>query len=444
MIKVLLLDFDGVVADCDTLHDTAFYQALDSIANITLTEVEKHNLRALTSVTKVQNLSFKYNIDEQKKQEILNTKDRIKQDIITQTNYKCIHFCPYIYDVFAYCKEHKIRLGLVSNSRRWLLDTILTQLDHTFEHIISNEDIDYPKPDPDAYLKALQLFDVKLSEVLAVEDSPPGIESAKRAGIKTIGVTSHKGLTASLIHEYVSGKQIRDDLYPMHDVQLVIPAAGRGTRFAPLKVPKPFAPINGVPMIEAVYNNIGLDCDTHIILRKDIGDFAKKLSFNNIHYLPYVTCGTVSSMQWIRSHLDMNKPLIIANCDQMIKYDSKVFYKALIQKLDGAILTFRATDKKWSYAKVDNQGYVTEVKEKEPISDLATVGIYFWTKAQYFFDDADVMMENNDTVNNEFYTCPTYNYSIKQGRKIKTFDVDEMIGLGTYEDYTAHINNIAS
>ena len=41
MIKVLLLDFDGVVADCDTLHDTAFYQALDSIANITLTEVEK-------------------------------------------------------------------------------------------------------------------------------------------------------------------------------------------------------------------------------------------------------------------------------------------------------------------------------------------------------------------------------------------------------------------
>ena len=128
----------------------------------------------------------------------------------------------------------------------------------------------------------------------------------------------------------------------------------------------------------------------------------------------------------------------------MIKYDSKVFYKALIQKLDGAILTFRATDKKWSYAKVDNQGYVTEVKEKEPISDLATVGIYFWTKAQYFFDDADVMMENNDTVNNEFYTCPTYNYSIKQGRKIKTFDVEEMIGLGTYEDYTAHINNIAS
>ena len=136
----------------------------------------------------------------------------------------------------------------------------------------------------------------------------------------------------------------------------------------------------------------------------------------------------------------MSKPLIIANCDQMIKYDSKVFYKAMIQKLDGAILTFRASHEKWSFAKVDNQGYVTEVAEKVPISDLATVGIYFWTKAHFFFDDADEMMENNDTVNNEFYTCPTYNYSIKRGRKIKTFDVDEMIGLGTYEDYIDFAN----
>ena len=62
---------------------------------------------------------------------------------------------------------------------------------------------------------------------------------------------------------------------------------------------------------------------------EDIKEFAKKSPFNNIHYLPYVTCGTVSSMQWIRSDLDMNKPLIIANCDQMIKYDSKVFKKSV-------------------------------------------------------------------------------------------------------------------
>ena len=206
MIKVLLLDFDGVVADCDMLHDTAFYQALDSVANIKLTDVEKYNLRALTSVTKVQQLSFKYNIDEQKKQEILSTKDRIKKNIIAQTDYKCIHFCPYIHDVFAYCKEHGIKVGLVSNSKRWLLDTVLEQLNHSFEHIISNEDIEHPKPAPDAYLKALQLFNVNANEALAVEDSPYGIESAKTAGIKTIGITSHKSLTASLIHEYRKAK----------------------------------------------------------------------------------------------------------------------------------------------------------------------------------------------------------------------------------------------
>ena len=156
-----------------------------------------------------------------------------------------------------------------------------------------------------------------------------------------------------------------------------------------------------------------------------------------------VTEGAACTTLLAKDLINNDKPLLIANSDQFVEWDSNEFmYSMTADTIDGGILTFRSTHPKWSYAKLNDLGFVSEVAEKKPISDIATVGIYFWTKAQYFFDDADEMMESNDTVNNEFYTCPTYNYSIKQGRKIKTFDVEEMIGLGTYEDYTAHINNI--
>ena len=85
--------------------------------------------------------------------------------------------------------------------------------------------------------------------------------------------------------------------------------------------------------------------------------------------------------------------------------------------LDGSILVFREPGRspKWSYAKTDDQQIVVEVKEKVAISDLATVGIYFFSKASSFFDAAVDMIARNDRVNSEFYTCPVYNYMIAAG-----------------------------
>ena len=103
-------------------------------------------------------------------------------------------------------------------------------------------------------------------------------------------------------------------------------------------------------------------------------------------------------------------------------------------KLDGCILTFNSTHPKWSFAKLDTDGYVIEVAEKQPISNIATVGIYFWKKGSDFVKYADKMIHQNIRVNKEFYICPVYNEAIKDGKKFNTYNVKNMWGLGTPED----------
>jgi hypothetical protein len=108
---------------------------------------------------------------------------------------------------------------------------------------------------------------------------------------------------------------------------------------------------------------------------------------------------------------------------------------------DGGIVTFKATPPKWSFAKINENGLVTEVAEKNPISDNATVGYYFWKHGSDFVKYAEQMIEKNIRVNNEFYVCPVFNQSIEDNKQIRTFNVDRMWGLGTPEDLKYYLEN---
>jgi dTDP-glucose pyrophosphorylase len=112
-------------------------------------------------------------------------------------------------------------------------------------------------------------------------------------------------------------------------------------------------------------------------------------------------------------------------------------YRVQNRNIDGAIITFvceKKDDKRWSYAKLDTDGFVQEVREKEPISDLATVGLYYFRRASDFLKYAAEMIEKADfRVNNEHYVCPVYNFMIKDGKKIVTFNCEKMYGTGDPE-----------
>ena len=81
-----------------------------------------------------------------------------------------------------------------------------------------------------------------------------------------------------------------------------------------------------------------------------------------------------------------------------------------------------------------------EVAEKNPISDNATVGYYYWKHGSDFVKYAEQMIERDIRVNNEFYVCPVFNQAIEAGLKISSFNADGMWGLGTPEDLNIYLS----
>lgn len=240
-------------------------------------------------------------------------------------------------------------------------------------------------------------------------------------------------------------------------INIVIPMAGQGSRFtkAGYEKPKPFIDVAGKPMIVRVLENLTYpDAQYILIARKEHMEQERDLvqqierKFNAI-FIPIekLTEGTACTVLYARKYINNSTPLMIANSDQIVDMDISHFINDALEKnLDGSILTFidHYSDPKWSFAKINHNGLVTEVKEKVVISEYATVGIYFYTQGQNFINSAIDMIAENDRVNNEFYTCPTYNYAIKNGSKIGIYNIDfsQMHGIGTPEDLNLYLQQI--
>lgn len=233
--------------------------------------------------------------------------------------------------------------------------------------------------------------------------------------------------------------------------------AGLGSRFASAGyvLPKPFIDVDGKPMIVQVMENLKeSDAKFVLLARKEhIESNANlikqiKSQFNATFVsIDKLTEGTACTVLFARSLLSPQEPVVVANSDQIIDdCFSQFIHDARSRNLDGSILTFidRELNPKWSFAKIDAEGLVTEVQEKKAISEFATVGIYYFKRADELVDSIIQMIIENDRVNNEFYTCPVYNYLIRQGKKVGIFNIDQsqMHGIGTPEDLNAYLKLI--
>ena len=235
-------------------------------------------------------------------------------------------------------------------------------------------------------------------------------------------------------------------------INLVIPLAGEGLRFklAGYKDPKPFISVNGVPMIIGVIDNFHevhdlidsliLICRTEHLdrLRLAISSHFPLLK-SRVKYITVdnLTEGAACTVLFAYEHINNNLPLIVANSDQFVDWDEKDFLTRASES-EGCILTFDETERnpKWSFVELDAAGRVSRTVEKRPVSDLATVGIYFFRRGADFVEAAVRMMIERDRTNNEFYLCPVFNYLIRKSFKISIYKIDKerMRGLGTPED----------
>ena len=154
-----------------------------------------------------------------------------------------------------------------------------------------------------------------------------------------------------------------------------------------------------------------------------------------------MTEGAACSTLLAKEYINNDNPMIMANSDQIVDWNSnECMYSFYADDIDGGILTFPNTHPKWSYVKLGNNGFVCEVAEKKVISDLATVGIYFWRRGSDYVKYAEQMISKNIRVNGEFYVAPVFNEAIGDGKLIRTKNVTAMHGIGTPEDLNNYLN----
>ncbi len=228
-------------------------------------------------------------------------------------------------------------------------------------------------------------------------------------------------------------------------LNIVIPMAGRGSRFAQAgyKNPKPLIDIYGHPMIEYVVKNITPSCEHRFIFicqQEHLEKFALRDALKamaptcEIVTVDHITEGAACTVLLAEQYIDNDDPMMIANSDQFVDTDINT-YLAAMGSMDGLIMTMPADDPKWSFIKYDENGFVTMVREKEVISNEATVGIYNYKHGADFVKYAHQMIEKNIRVNNEFYVAPVYNEMVEAGLKIGYHNVgSNMYGIGIPED----------
>jgi len=238
-------------------------------------------------------------------------------------------------------------------------------------------------------------------------------------------------------------------------LNIVIPMAGRGSRFAKAgyKMPKPLITIHGRPMIEYVTQNIRPSqehrfiyiCQQEHLEKYDLANELDRMAPGcKIVVVDHITEGAACTVLLAEPYIDNEDALMIANSDQFVDTDIDD-YLAEIGDYDGLIMTMPASDPKWSYICYNAEGLVTLVREKEVISNQATVGIYNYKHGQDFVRYAHQMINKNIRVNNEFYVAPVYNEMVQAGKKLVFRDVgDQMYGLGTPEDLEIFLNNPVS
>lgn len=235
-------------------------------------------------------------------------------------------------------------------------------------------------------------------------------------------------------------------------LNILIPMAGRGARFAEagFTKPKPFIKVGKapqIPMIERVLKNLAQPNSRVILvaLKEHLAREAKLVDKIRREYgaefigIENLTQGTACTLLYASEFIDNESPLLIANADQIVDMDMSEFCADCFRRgLDGSILCFvdKSRNPKWSFVRVDESGFVRDVREKEPISEYATSGIYLFAQGKDFVACAKEMIMQDERVNGEFYTAPSYNYAIAKGAKIGIYTIakEAMHGLGTPQD----------
>jgi HAD superfamily hydrolase (TIGR01509 family) len=447
-IKLIIFDLDGVLVEAKQIHYDALNKALGEKYTISWDE-HLSIYDGLKTNQKLEMLTERKGLSKESHKQVWNDKQKYTLEALQQLLPNLT-----LQSVFNALVEDGYKIAVCSNSIRKTVLTVLSKLGiiEFIDLIISNEDVKNSKPHPEMYWKAMSIVGMLPEETLIVEDSPYGLLAANRSRAYIMRVGSPKEVTYTNIYKHLIKEKMntipkwKDD-----KLNVLIPMAGAGSRFeqAGYTFPKPLIDVRNKPMIQVVVENLNIDANyIYIVQRKHRDKYNLNTLLNlitpgcKIVEVDGLTEGAACTALLAKEYINTDAPLFFANSDQFVEWDSNEFmYKMQETNADGGIVTFKATHPKWSFAKINENGLVTEVAEKNPISDNATVGYYFWKHGFDFVKYAEQMIDKNIRVNNEFYVCPVFNQAIEDRKEIRTFNVDGMWGLGTPEDLKYYLEN---
>lgn len=455
MIKHIIFDLDGVLVDARDLHYHALNLALSEIGNEYIIDREEHlsTYDGLPTKKKLEMLTLSKGLPSEHHSRVWKLKQEKTVYLINKMEYDA-----RMIEVLRSLKENKYSIHVASNSIKNTIKMMLLRkgLIEYVDEIFSNEDVKNAKPNPEIYLQSIIKAGVSPKETLVVEDSHIGRKAALESGSHLFPVRNPDDVILDSIIKAIGkinrSKSVIKPKWQGGDMNVLIPMAGAGSRFekAGYTFPKPLIEVNGKPMIQTVVENLNIDAKHIFIVQKS---HCEKYNLRNmlntispgceVVEVDGVTEGAACTTLLAKELINNDQALLMANSDQYVDWDSNEFMYSMIgDTVDAGILTFKSTHPKWSFVKLDKNGFVSEVAEKNPISDIATVGIYYWSKGSDYVRYAEDMIDKNIRHNNEFYVCPVFNQAIEDNKKVKVFNInsDSMWGLGTPEDLDTFLN----
>jgi HAD superfamily hydrolase (TIGR01509 family) len=447
MIKLIIFDLDGVLVEAKNIHFDALNEALGPKYAIEWDEhLSKYD--GLKTNQKLEMLTQDKGLPIDMYKSIWEKKQRL-------TLHKLYNLqpSPQLQVCISSLVNQGYKIACCSNSISKTVLTVLSKLGviEYFDLILSNEDVKNSKPHPEIYWKAISMMGCLPEETLIIEDSPFGLLAANRSKSHVMRVESPKDITYNNIYKHLNNQINMIPKWKNEKLNVLIPMAGAGSRFeqAGYTFPKPLIEVRNKPMIQIVIENLNLDANYIYVVQKL---HREKYNLDTLLNLLTPGCkiietdglteGAACTALLAKDYINNDNPLFFANSDQFVEWDSNEFmYRMQETDADGGIVTFTATHPKWSFVRIDKNGLVTEVAEKNPISNIATVGYYYWKHGSDFIKYAEQMIEKNIRVNNEFYVCPVFNQAIKDNKQIRIFNTDGMWGLGTPEDLIYFLEN---
>ena len=454
MNKLVIFDLDGVIIDSRELHYDALNDALRRIGEQYVITKEEHLsvYDGLNTTKKLQLLSQTQGLPADKFNQIWRDKQ--------EATFKLLPAAPKnrsINYIIEQLKHRGWKVAVASNSIR---ETVRIALDsanilNQVDYIVSNEDVFNPKPFPEMYWKCMTALKALPKNTIIVEDSHIGREGALNSGAHLYPVKDAYELNGNkfldMITEFEKQDTRKNIPWRNKKMNVLIPMAGAGSRFAQAgyTFPKPLIEVNGKPMIQVVVENLNVDAHFIFLVQKDhyekynLKQLLNLIAPNcDIIQVDGLTEGAACTTLLAKELINNDEPLLMANSDQFVEWNSnECLYAFTADVIDGGIVSFKATHPKWSFAKIGDDGFVEQVAEKNPISDNATVGIYFWKKGSDYVKYAEQMISKNIRTNNEFYVAPVFNEAIEDGKKIRLKQIEKMWGIGTPEDLNYFLEN---